>query len=176
MRYGTVMEHFGKYRDAGVVLGIGTDTIPHNMLEDMRYAAILARVASRDGQVGSTSDVFHAATIGGAQALGRADIGRLQVGAKADIVTVDLNHPVMKPVRDPLVSLIHSAAERAIRDVYVDGELVVSDSEVLTLDRVGAAARIRAGQLRMEATTVDNDYAKRTSEAIAPLSLPSVDL
>ncbi len=45
MRYGQTLEHFGRYRDAGVVLGIGTDTIPHNMLEDLRSAAVLARVA-----------------------------------------------------------------------------------------------------------------------------------
>ena len=175
MRYGTVLEHLGKYLDAGVVMGIGTDTIPHNMIEDMRYAAVLARVASRDGRVGSTSQVFHAGTAGGAQALGRTDIGRLAVGAKADIVVLDLDHPVMKPVRDPIVSLIHSAAERAVKDVYIDGVQVVQDHEVLTLDRHGAAERIRAAQNRMEATTVDNDYAKRTSDMIAPLSLPVID-
>ncbi len=175
MRYGTVLEHLGKYLDAGVVMGIGTDTIPHNMIEDMRYAAILARVASRDGHVGSTSQVFHAGTAGGAQALGRSDIGRLAVGAKADIVVRDLDHPVMKPVTDPIVSLVHSAAERAVKDVYIDGTQIRRDHEVLTLDRAGAADRIRAAQVRMEATTVDNDYAQRTSEMIAPLSLPQLD-
>ena len=47
------------------------------------------------------------------------------VGAKADIVLVDLKHPAMRPKREPLRSLLYLAAERAVRDVYVDGRLVV---------------------------------------------------
>lgn len=172
MRYGTILEHFGKYKDAGVVLAIGTDTIPHNMLEDLRYAAILGRVASRDGQVASTSDVFHAGTVGGARALMRDDIGKLAVGAKADIVVLDTTHPVMAPVRDPIVSLIHSAAERAVRDVYIDGNLVVENHQVLTLDRGEAAGQLAECQARMEAGVPDKDYLGRSSRDIAPLSLP----
>ena len=47
------------------------------------------------------------------------------MGAKADIVLVDLKHLVMRPKREPLRSLLYVAAERAVRDVYVDGRLVV---------------------------------------------------
>ena len=172
MRYGAIMEDFGRYKDAGVVMGIGTDTIPHNIIEDMRSAAILARVASKDGQVASTADVFHAATVGGAQALMRDDLGKLAVGAKADVVVLDLTNPIMMPVRDPIVSLVHHAAERAVRDVYIDGQQVVRDHQVLTLDRPGAAARLAEAQARMEAGVPGRDYLGRTSQKIAPLSLP----
>lgn len=172
MRYGWILEHFGKYKDAGVVLGIGTDTIPHNMLEDIRYAAVMARVASRDTHVVSTSDVFHAGTVGGAKALMRDDIGKLAVGAKADIVVVDVTHPVMAPVRDPIVSLIHSAAERAVKDVYIDGNLVVENQKVLTLNRTEAAGQLADCQARMEAGVPDTDYLGRSSRDIVPLSLP----
>ena len=172
MRYGAMMEDFGRYKDAGVVLGIGTDTIPHNIIEDMRSAAILARIASKDGHVASTADVFHAATVGGAKALMRDDIGKLAVGAKADIVALYLNDPIMMPVRDPIVSLVHSAAERAVRDVYIDGVQVIRDQQVLTLDRAGAAAQLAAAQARMEAGVPQRDYLGRSSEEISPLSLP----
>jgi len=172
MRYGTTLEHFGKYLDAGVVLAIGTDTIPHNMLEDLRYAAILGRVASRDGHVASTADVFHAGTVGGARALMRDDLGKLAVGAKADIVVLNARHPQMQPLRDPLKSLIHSAAERAVKDVYIDGHLVVCDHQVLTLDRDGAADKMAECQRRMERNVPNNDYLGRTSLEISPLSLP----
>jgi len=171
MRYGTVMEHFGRYREAGVVMGIGTDTFPHNLIEDMRSTAILARVASHDGHAVSTSDVFHAGTVGGATALMRDDLGRLAVGAKADLAVVDLTHPLMMPVRDPLAGLIHTAADRAIRDVYVDGRRVVKDSKVLTLDRQGAAEHLAEGQARMEAGVPDRDFAGRSSLEISPLTL-----
>jgi cytosine/adenosine deaminase-related metal-dependent hydrolase len=172
MRYGAILEHFGRYKDAGVVLGIGTDTIPHNLIEDMRSAAILGRVASHDGHVATTSDVFHAATVGGARALMRDDIGKLAVGAKADMAVLDLNNVAMMPVRDPLVSLIHHAGERAVRDVYIDGQQVVREHEVTTLDRAGAATRLADAQARMEAGVPDRDFAGRTSLEIAPLSLP----
>ncbi len=172
MRYGMMLEHFGKYKEAGVTLGIGTDTIPHNMLEDLRYASVLGRIASRDGHVASTSDVFHAGTVGGARALMRDDIGKLAVGAKADIVVVDANHPAMVPVRDPIASLIHSAAERAVKDVYIDGNLVVKDHQVLTLNRDAAAGKMAECQARMEANVPKKDYLGRTSLEVSPLSLP----
>lgn len=175
MRYGTILQDFGRYRDAGVVLGVGTDTIPHNYIEDLRYAAILARVASHDGHAARTADVFHAGTVGGADALMRPDLGRLAVGAKADIVVLDCTHPVMMPLRDPLASLIHSAAERAVKDVYIDGIQTVKDNEHLTLDRERAVAEVAKGQVRMEAAVQPRDFANRTSLDIAPLSLPVAD-
>ena len=175
MRYGTILQDFGRYRAAGVVLGVGTDTIPHNYIEDLRYAAILARVASHDGHAARTADVFHAGTVGGADALMRSELGRLAVGAKADIVVLDCTHPVMMPLRDPLASLIHSAAERAVKDVYIDGVQTVKENECLTLDREQAVALVAEAQPRMEASVPDRDYAGRTSLDIAPLSLPMTD-
>ena len=57
--------------------------------------------------------------------LRRPDLGRLAVGAKADFSLVDLTHPMMRPVRDPLRSLVYAAGSRAVRDVYVrDGVIV----------------------------------------------------
>ena len=68
-----------------------------------------------------TSDIFGAATIGGARTLKRDDIARLSVGANADLVLVDLQAPSMRPVHEPLRSLIFVAGDRAIRDVFVEG-------------------------------------------------------
>jgi len=65
MRSGTTLESLERHLDVGVVLGIGTDTIPHNFIEDMRSAAILARVAEHDGNTAKTGDVFQAGTAGG---------------------------------------------------------------------------------------------------------------
>ena len=76
-RYGQVMENFGDYLRAGVNMGLGTDTTPHNLVEEMRKAAVLARIAARDIMTVTTSDLLHAATIGGAKALMRDDLGRI---------------------------------------------------------------------------------------------------
>jgi 5-methylthioadenosine/S-adenosylhomocysteine deaminase len=89
-RYGQVMENFGDYLRAGVNMGLGTDTTPHNLVEEMRKAAVLARIAARDIMTVTTADLLHAATIGGARALMRGDLGRIAPNAKADLVLVDL--------------------------------------------------------------------------------------
>ena len=171
-RYGHTLEHFGKYRQAGVNLGIGTDTVPQNLIEEMRWATVLARIAAEDIRSTEMADIFHAATAGGARALLREDLGRLAPGAKADLVLVDLKNPWMMPARDPLRSLIFHAADRAVRDVYVGGEQVVAGGRVLTLDQAGALDRLTAAQRRMEASVPARDARGRQSTEITPLSLP----
>ena len=171
-RYGQVMENFGDYVRAGINIGLGTDTTPHNLIEEMRKAAVLARIAARDITAVTTADVFHAATIGGANALLRDDLGRIAPGKKADLVLVDLTVAQMRPVRDPLRSLIFHAADRAVRDVFVGGEQVVADHKVLTLDQDGAADRLTRAQLRMLEAVERRDYRGRSAEEISPLSLP----
>ena len=118
----------------GINMGIGTDTYPHNFLEEMRKAATVARTIAETVDDLNTSDIFNAATIGGAKALRRDDIGKLAVGARADLVCVDLTEPSMMPVREPIRSLIYASADRGIRDVFVDGQQVVTDGEVTTVD------------------------------------------
>jgi cytosine/adenosine deaminase-related metal-dependent hydrolase len=153
-------------------MGIGTDTVPQNMLEEIRWATVLARIAAEDIRATEMADVFHAATVGGAQGLGREDIGRLAAGARADLVLVNLASPWMMPARDPLRSLVFHAADRAVRDVWVDGQQVVAHGRVLTLDRDGALERLTAAQARMEAAVPERDPRRRASTDITPLSLP----
>ena len=138
----------------------------------MRLALILSHVASKDIHASATGDLIEMATVGGARALGRDDLGRLAAGAKADIVLVDLAHPAMRPVRDPLKSLIYHAADRAVRDVFVDGHQVVAAGRVLGLDPEDAAFRLEAAQARMIEKVPELDYARRRAEQIAPFSLP----
>jgi cytosine/adenosine deaminase-related metal-dependent hydrolase len=169
-RRGMMLEHLGAYLAAGINVGIGTDTYPHNMLEELRNAITFARLAAGHVDAVLTSQVFGAATIGGARALGREDIGRLAVGAKADLVLVDLRHPMMRPARDPLRSLVYCAAERAVRDVFVDGIQVVREGTVLTMDYASAASALEAAQGRAMKGAPGLDYAHRPMEALSPLA------
>jgi 5-methylthioadenosine/S-adenosylhomocysteine deaminase len=173
-RYGAVLESFGRYREAGINLAIGTDTTPHNMLDEMRWACVLGKVADGNLDAVLTADVFHAATIGGARALGRDDIGRLAPGARADLVLVDLEHPSMRPCRDPLRVLLFHAAERAVRDVYVDGRLVVARGRVLGLDHERALSALDAAQVRSQQGVAGRHWSGRGAEQIAPYALPVV--
>ena len=169
-RRGITMNTLGRYLRGGVPVGIGTDTYPHNMLEELRAAAILSRVVSRNAYDLRTSDVFDAATVGGAAILGRGDIGRLAPGAKADLVLVDVEHPAMKPVRDPLRSLIYVAAERAVRDVFVDGRRVVEDGRAPAFDLDDALGRLEAAQRRAEEAFAGLDFAGRRHDEASPLT------
>jgi Cytosine deaminase and related metal-dependent hydrolases len=145
-RSGMVLQSVGRYRRAGVNVGIGTDSCPFNMLEEMRQALICARIAGGSVFDVTTGDIFSAATLGGATALGRQDIGRIEVGAKADFSIVDLGHRGMQPNHDPLRNLLHCAAERAIEAVYVDGHCVARNGQATGLDYQGAVAALQDAQ------------------------------
>ena len=167
-RRGIALRTLGRYLRAGIPVGVGTDTYPHNMLEEMRQALINSRLGAGDVFDLRTADVFDAATTGGAAILGRDDIGRLAPGAKADLVSVDLTHPAMRPVREPIRSLIYAAAERAVRDVWVDGRQVVADGRALAFDLDDALDRLEAAQRRAEAAFRQLDPQGRTHDQASP--------
>lgn len=171
-RYGIALEDFGTYLKAGVTMTIGTDTHPHNMIEEMRSTAIMARVSRESIFALKTADIFHAATAAAARALGRADIGGLAPGMKADLVTVALDDPAMMPVYDPLRCLIYTAADRAVRDVWVDGAKVVENRKVLTIDWSEAASHVERMQREILPKVAARDYARRTAADVSPLTLP----
>ena len=172
MRRGIAMSTFGAYARQGINLGIGTDTYPHNFLEEMRSAFTISRAVAGTVDDVTTRDVFNAATVGGARALLREDIGRLAVGARADLVLVDIKHPAMMPLREPLRSLLYVAADRAVRDVYVDGERVLAEGRPVHIDYRSAAAALEEAQQRSIRNAPKFDWAGRGVDALAPMVLP----
>ena len=170
-RYGLAMDHVGRYRARGVTVGLGTDCAPHNLVEEMRLAIVAGRIMSGDIASLDTASAFHAATFGGAAALGCTDLGALAPGHRADIVLVDLGHPLMQPARDPLRSFVFHAADRAVRTLLVDGEVVLRDGAPVHLDPSAAMSQIAESQARMLHDSVKLDYRGRTGEEISPLSL-----
>src|SRR5690606_4258728 len=119
---GRTLHSFGRYLRAGVGVAIGTDTYPGDMLQEMRVAAQLGKVAEAvDGattpvaSVGATAKTaFDAATLGAARFLGRDDLGRLAPGAKADIVMVRTDTASFVPTLDPIRSLVYYASFRDV--------------------------------------------------------------
>ncbi|WP_270934284.1 amidohydrolase family protein [Falsiroseomonas oryzae] len=172
LRDGSLLHDLGAYLAEGIRIAIGTDTHPQNLLEEMRTAELLARAAAGARHRCDTARVFHAATIAAAEVLGRDDLGRLVPGARADIVACTLDHPAMQPLRDPLRNLMHVAAERAVRDVWVDGTQVVAQGRVLTIDMADAARALQAEQDRIGAAVPQHDSAGARVDEIMPLALP----
>ena len=83
LKLGILMESFDRYRQAGINMGIGTDTFPKDILSDMRYAGIASRIADKSFLAGHPRDVFNSITLGGAKMIGRDDIGRLAKGRQS---------------------------------------------------------------------------------------------
>jgi hypothetical protein len=71
-----------------------------------------------------------------------------------------------------LRSLVFTAAERAVRDVFVDGRAVVEGGRLLTVDMDEVSARLEAAQARAEANVPALDARKRTALEAVPLALP----
>ena len=78
----------------------------------------------------------------------------------------------MKPLRDPLRSLIYVAAERAVKEVFVDGRHVVVDGEVPAFDLTAALDRLEAAQRRAEEAFEDLDFARRRHDEASPMVFP----
>ena len=171
-RRGITLRDVGRYRRAGVKVGIGTDTFPHDMLAELRLAMYLARTQAVNPRTLTGGELFTMATAGAADILKRNDLGRLAPGCRSDFVLVDVTHPAMRPAHDPLRSLIYAAGDRAVKAVYVDGTKVVEDGRVLTMDYPAAAAAIEEAQARMIATVHERDWARRDVDGVSPPTFP----
>jgi len=181
---GDGLETLGGYLRAGVNVAMGNDAFPHGLIEELKVAILVGRVKSgkdagtpihavTDGFSLGPKEVLEAATVGGARYLGRPDLGRLAVGCKADLFTVDVEHPFMMPDHDPVRSLVYSAGQAAIRDVYVDGRQIVKERELLTMDIDAISRELMQAQRRLidEVPSRDGSFGRSATE-IWPLSVP----
>ncbi len=87
-----------------------------DLIEEMRTATMVGKIVDKSHESASAASVFAASNLGGAKALRRDDIGRLSVGAKADIVILDFDNLQIGPIADPIRSLIHCANSSMIED------------------------------------------------------------
>lgn len=122
---------------AGVPVGIGTDGPASNndldMFEELRLAALLAKVEQEDATALPAEAALRAATAGGASLLG-FESGRLEAGAPADIAVVDFEAPHFTPPHDPISHLAYVASSADVRHTICEGTVLMRNREVLTLD------------------------------------------
>lgn len=134
IRSGEALDSFGKYHAAGINLGLGTDTWPPDLLQNMRTGLYAARLMEGNAHQTSMADLFNAATLGGAKALRRDDLGRLAPGAQADIVVFDLQGTHLGPIFDPLKNLFLAGRGTDCRASYIAGRCVMEDFKVGGVD------------------------------------------
>jgi len=167
------MESFDQYRAAGVRIGLGTDTYPLDIVAEMRYASLISRLVDRNASGARAADVFNAATIGGATALGRSDLGRLAAGSKADLVIINLRTTRYGPVRDPINALVEYGSGADVETVIVDGEVVVENGRSTRIRDDELFAQAEAGAQRAWDNWPARDWSNRTAEQIIPPAFPT---
>ncbi len=171
-RRGVVLRSFDRYRRAGINIGLGTDTAPADIVGEMRMAATLAKVVDEDPLAGRAADVFHAATVGGAVALGRDDLGRLAPGAKADVSVFDLRSLQLGVIDCPIKALVHYASGADAEHVFVDGRHVVQGRDVVGIDDDAVLAEAQSLWGTYRKRLAARDPFGRSAETLYPPALP----
>lgn len=125
---------FWDFLSRGVNVAIATDSFSHDMIGDLRLAAMIGKI--RGGRVAhpSAREVLTCATWGAAKALGRPDLGHLNAGARGDVTIVSLATPFNAPVLDPIRALVYYSGAGDIRHTLVDGEILYSNGRIVGTD------------------------------------------
>ncbi len=136
------------YLAAGAKLGLGTDGAASNndldMFEAMRQASFLAKHASRDPRAVPAITALEMATIGGARAMGLdAQIGSLEAGKRADLITVRLNRARQTPMYDPISHLVYTTRGDDVDTTIVHGKVLMRSRVVQTLNAAVVLAEAR---------------------------------
>ncbi|MCL2590361.1 MAG: TRZ/ATZ family hydrolase [Betaproteobacteria bacterium] len=117
-------------------VGLGSDGAASNnrldLFQEMRQAALLAKVGSSDAGAVPARTALRMATMGGAHALGLGSmVGSLEIGKRADLCAIALDDPLTAPCFDPVSHLVHVCDRRQVSHVWVDGKIRVRNGETL---------------------------------------------
>lgn len=137
----------------GLVVGLGTDGPASNndldLFGEMGFAAKLHKAVRGDPTVLPARQVLEMATRQGARALGLPG-GVIEVGGVADLVVVELGAPHAVPLHDPYSHLVYAAKAADVRDVIVDGRVVMRNRRVLTVDEAETLERVQRLAARVQ--------------------------
>jgi 5-methylthioadenosine/S-adenosylhomocysteine deaminase len=132
----------------GIVLGLGTDGCASNndldLFKEMDTAAKLSKIRTLDPVTLGAATVLKMATVWGAEVLGlEKEIGTIEAGKKADIITLDLAKPHLVPLYNPLSTIVYSASGADVKDVIVNGKVLMKDRAFTALDADEVMSRVR---------------------------------
>ena len=125
---------------AGVTVGLATDSVASNnnldMFEEGRTAALLQKMRAGDATQFTIEQALKALTIEGAKALGlEKKIGSLEAGKQADFIAIQPKGRLhLYPLENMLSHLVYAVKGSDVQDVYIAGQQVVRDGQVLTVD------------------------------------------
>lgn len=151
MRSGAEIAALKAMREAGVNTALGTDNVANNnsydLFDEMQTTAKLMSLREQEPAAVPARDILEMATLGGARALGLADeIGSLEAGKRADLITLDLTEVGWSPMsgQDLYTALVYAINGTYVRDVMVDGRWLYREGDWTTLDYDAARRELNA--------------------------------
>jgi 5-methylthioadenosine/S-adenosylhomocysteine deaminase len=134
-----------RYLAAGVAVGLGTDGAASNndldMFEAMRQASFLAKHDAHDPTALPAQAALDMATIGGASALGMAQlVGSIEPGKRADLITISVSSARQTPLYDAVSHLVYTTRGDDVRTTIVNGKVLMKERQLRTLDRAAVIA------------------------------------
>ena len=117
------------------------------MFEEMKFAALSAKIKSGDPKSGKAADIFNAATVNAAEAFG-FNAGIIAVGKDADALLIDLDAPEMIGDYNLVSNLVYAASNRVIDTVICSGKILMENGIVPGEKEIICAARKVCDKLR----------------------------
>jgi 5-methylthioadenosine/S-adenosylhomocysteine deaminase len=137
-----------KLQHAGVNLAIGTDGAASNndldMVGETRSAALLAKAVAEDAAAFDAATALHAATLGGARALGFDHlVGSIEPGKQADLVCIDLGGLETQPLHHVVSQLVYASGRHQVTDVWIAGRRRLRERALVDMDVAAIVANAR---------------------------------
>ncbi|MGB7069734.1 MAG: amidohydrolase family protein [Pyrinomonadaceae bacterium] len=159
-KFGHGWAPFERMLDAGIAVGLGSDSVASNnicdLLEESRFAALGARNRLGSNRFISAGESLEAATLGGAKALGLEDrIGTLEAGKQADITLISLENFAQMPVTDVQSALVFASSAKAVKMTMVAGNEIYRDGHVLNIDEKGLRQSLKGIETKLSSYSVD---------------------
>lgn len=136
-------------QQAGVSMALGCDNCScsdaQNIFQAMKLFGLMVHISHDQDQTPQAEAAFKAATKGGAHAIARdADLGRIKVGARADLVLFDLRDPSFIPLNSAVRQIVYTEGGRGVHTVIVDGEVVIAGGKLQSMDEDALLEQIMA--------------------------------
>ena len=149
LKLGSGIARMAEMKRRGVNVALGTDGCcsnnTHDLFEEVKLAALLQKGVSGDPTSVNAYEALKMATVGGAKAQGREnEIGRVAEGFDADLILIDADSPLLRPVYDPVSTAVYSATGRDVCLTMVQGRILYENGQFTTIDVEQAMHEVEA--------------------------------
>ena len=164
------MHSHSKYLKKGINVTIGCDTSPQDMLNEMRMASYTSKLADLSCFSGSSQEIFNSATLGGAKAIGKTDLGKIAKGCMTDLAIINMQTINNVPCRDPVKNIVNASTRSDVEYVIINGEVIVDKGKLTTINENKLVRDVQKTSEAVWDRISDNHYLGLSSDEVSPQS------